>query len=103
MSKSVQTFDGYCDNYVVCSIIERMGMAAILRAPKQLCCFVCFNALFITYFLHNVDATISYDRKELLDIRTAITHLELDKDFFFNESDAKDIMFLPDKPQIPSA
>ncbi|KAK6328708.1 hypothetical protein J4Q44_G00006860 [Coregonus suidteri] len=40
--------------------------------------------------------TISYDRKELLDIRTAITHLVLDKDFFFNESDAKDV------PKSPS-
>lgn len=55
------------------------GMAAVLRAPKKLCCFVCFFALFVTYFVHNVDATISYDRKEILDIRTAITHLELDK------------------------
>jgi hypothetical protein len=30
----------------------------------------------------NVAATVSYDRKELLDIRTAITHLELDEDVF---------------------
>jgi hypothetical protein len=44
---------------------------------------------------------VSYDRKELLDIRTAITHLELDKVFFFNESDAKDILLLPDQAQIP--
>ena len=37
----------------------------------------------------------------LLDIRTVITHLELDKDCFFNESDAKDILLLPDQSQIP--
>jgi hypothetical protein len=56
--------------------------------------------LFVTYFVYNVDATVSYDRKELL-IRTAIIHLKLDEDFFFNESDRKDIMLLSDKAQIP--
>ena len=30
-----------------------------------------------------------------------MTHLELDKDFFFNESDAKDIPFLLCQAQIP--
>jgi hypothetical protein len=65
------------------------GMAAVLRAPNELCGF--FLALFETYFEHNVYAIISCDRKELLDIRTGITHLKLDKDFFSNESDAKDI------------
>ena len=69
------------------------GMAAVLRAPNQQCYFVCFFALFVTHFVHKVAATVSCDRKELLDIRTAITHLELDRDFFFNESDAKDILF----------
>ena len=75
-------------------------MAAVLRAPNQLSYFVCFFALFVTSFVHNV-AAVSYDRKELLDIRTEITHLELDKDFFFNETEVKDIMLLPDKAQIP--
>jgi hypothetical protein len=37
-----------------------------------------FFAIFVNYFVHNVSATISYGRKELLDIRTAITHLGLD-------------------------
>ena len=68
-----------------------------LRVPNQLCYFVLFFALFVTNFIHNVAATLSYDRKELLDYRTAITHLELDKDFFFNESNAKDILFCQDK------
>jgi hypothetical protein len=54
-------------------------MAAALWALKQLCYFVCFFALFVTYFVCDVAATISYDVKELLDIRTAITHLELGK------------------------
>ena len=40
-----------------------------------LCYCVCCCALFVTYFVHNVSATVSYDRKEFLDIRTAITHL----------------------------
>jgi hypothetical protein len=62
---------------------------------------VLFFALFVTHFVHNVAATISYDRKELLDIRTAITHLDLDEDFFFNESDAKNILLCQDKAQIP--
>jgi hypothetical protein len=61
---------------------------------------VCF-ALFGTYFVHNVSATISYDRKELLDIRTAITHLELDEDLFFNESNVKDLLQTPNKANIP--
>jgi hypothetical protein len=55
------------------------GGGAILQAPIVLFC-VCF-ALFVTYLVHNGDATVSCDRKELLDIRTVITHLELDEDF----------------------
>jgi hypothetical protein len=39
----------------------------------------------LNFFLHNVSAIVSYDRKELLDIRTAITNLDLDDDFYFNE------------------
>ena len=45
-----------------------------------------FFALFVTYFVHNVSATIFYGKKELLDIRTAITHLGLDKDFFLQQA-----------------
>ena len=59
-------------------------MAVVLRAPNQLCHFVSFFALFVTYFVHKVAATVSYDRKELLEIRTAITHLELEEEFLFN-------------------
>ena len=62
---------------------------------------MCFSALFVIYFVHNVSAIVSYNRKELLDIRTAITHLVLDEDFFFNEAAAKDIIQTPDKAQIP--
>ena len=47
-----------------------------------------FSAMFVTHFVNNVDATVSYDRNQLLDIRTAITHLKLDKDFLCNEPDA---------------
>ena len=46
---------------------------------------------------------LSYDQKELLDIRTAITHLKLEKYFFFNESDAKDMLLCQDKAQIAIA
>ena len=51
-----------------------------------------FFTLFVTHSVHKVAATISYDRKELLDIKTVIPHLELDKDFFFNESDERDLL-----------
>jgi hypothetical protein len=46
-----------------------------------------FFTIFVNYFVHIVSATVSYGRKELLDIRTAITHLELDKDYFHNKQD----------------
>ena len=39
-------------------------------------------------------------KKELLDIRTASTHLGLDADFFFNKQDAQDILQTPDKANI---
>jgi hypothetical protein len=48
-------------------------MTAVLQAPNQLCYYVFFPALFVTYFVHNSSATVSYGKKELLDIRTAIT------------------------------
>ena len=57
--------------------------------------------LFVTYFVHNVSATLFYDQKELLDIRTAITHLALNEDVFFNELNMKDLLQTPDKAQIP--
>ena len=63
--------------------------------------FVRFFALIETYFVHNVAATVSYDRKELLDIRTAITHHELDKEFLFNESDERDLLQTPEQALIP--
>jgi hypothetical protein len=38
----------------------------------------CAILFVITYFAHCVAATVSYARKKLLDIRTAINHLNLD-------------------------
>ena len=40
-------------------------------------------------------------KKELLDNWTAITHLRLDKYFFFNKQDAQDILQTPDRNNIP--
>jgi thymidine kinase len=60
-----------------------------------------FFTLFVTYFVHNVSATVSYGKKELLDIRTEITHLVLDKYFFFNKQEAQDILQTPDSANIP--
>ena len=54
---------------------------------------VFFLSLFLTYFVHNVSAPVSYDQKVLMDIRAAITH--------FKEQDAKDLLQTPNKAQIP--
>jgi hypothetical protein len=59
--------------------------------------FYIFFALFVTCLVHNVAATISYDWKELLVIRTVITHLK----FFFHEPDGREILQTPDQAQIP--
>ena len=52
------------------------------------------------FFLHNVSAIVSYDWKELLDIRTAVTNLNLDEDFYFNESEENNILITADQSQI---
>ena len=59
-------------------------------------------AIFVKYFVHNVYATVSYGRKELLYIRTAITHLGLDKDFFYNKDNAQHILQTPHRTDIPA-
>ena len=61
-------------------------------------CAIFSFALFISHFVHNV-AVISYDRKELLDIRTVITYLELEEAFSFNESDEMDILLSENRPK----
>jgi hypothetical protein len=43
--------------------------------------FCVFFALILTFFVHNVSAIVSYDWKDLLDIRTMITNLDLEQDF----------------------
>ena len=80
-------------------MVPEEGRAAVLSALNQPCYFVSFFALFVTCFVHNVAATVSYDRKELLDIRTAIAHLKLNEQFF-NESDGREIL-LQKPDQIP--
>jgi hypothetical protein len=52
-------------------------MAGVLWAVYQP--WLDFFTLLVTYFVHNVAATVPYVRKELLEIRTAITRLELDE------------------------
>ena len=70
-----------------------------------------YFGLILTVFVHDVSAIVSYDRKELMSIRTAITDLDLDEYFYFNES--QDILFTMDqalakirqrvhKPLLPS-
>ena len=58
-------------------------MADVLHAITN-CAIFYFFAWFVTYFVHNVAVTVSYDRKLLLDIRTGMTHHELEEAFFFN-------------------
>ena len=76
-------------------------IADVLRAPDQFYYFVCSLELILIYFVNNVSAIVSYDRKELLDIRTVINSLDLDEDFYFNESAAQDILLTPDQALIP--
>ena len=72
--------------------------AAVLPVPDQLCYFMFFFVLILTYFVDYVSAIVSYDQKQLLDIRTAITNLNLDKGF---ESEAQDILLTPDNGPNP--
>jgi hypothetical protein len=82
-------------------MMERERKATVLLSPNQLCYCVCLFVLFVTYFVHNVSATVTYDRKELLEMRTAITHLVLKENYFFNESDMRDLLQTTDKALIP--
>lgn len=40
-------------------------------------------------------------KKQLLDIRTVITNLDLDEDVHFNESEAEDVLLIPDPGPNP--
>jgi hypothetical protein len=82
-------------------------MDNVLRYPNQLCYYVGVFRNIYYFFVHNVSATVSYGRKELLDIRTAITHLGLDKSFFninnnnSSKQDSHDILQTPHRADIP--
>ena len=78
----------------------RVGLRSYWLSTNPAILFVFFT-LFVTCFVHNVATTVSYDWKELLDIRTGIVHLKLDEEFFFNESDTRDILQTPDQAQTP--
>jgi hypothetical protein len=75
--------------------------AAILRAPDQFCYFMLFFTLIWTFLLHNISAVISDDQKQFLDIRIAITNLNLDEDFYFNKLAAVDVLLIADQALIP--
>ena len=51
--------------------------------------YVVFTLIF---FLHNISALISYDRKQLPDSITLIINLDLDEDFYFKRSAAMDVL-----------
>lgn len=61
----------------------------------------CFFLLILTFVVRNVSAISSYDRKELLAIRTEITNFNLDENVYFNESALQDILLTPDQALIP--
>jgi hypothetical protein len=61
-------------------------------------CIVCK-----THFVHNVAATVSYDRKELLDIRTAMSHLELVKIFSLMSLTPRIYCFVKIRPKYQSS
>lgn len=65
-------------------------MVGVLWAPDQLFYFVYFFVLMV-----------SYERKYILDISTAITKLHLDEDFYLNESEEKGILIISDQTRIP--
>ena len=83
------------------SVVVLQWIAAVLRARDQLCYFVFFLHWSQLFFAHNVSGIISYDRKQLLDISTAITNLNLDQHFYFNKSEALEIMLVLDQALIP--
>lgn len=57
----------------------------------------CPIVLFCVFFGTDLNFFCILFPKELLDIRTAFTNLNLDKGFYFNESEAKDILIFPDQ------
>jgi phosphoribosyl 1,2-cyclic phosphodiesterase len=62
-------------------------MAALLIAPQQLCSILFLCGLFLTLLAQNVFCVITYSRKELLDIRVAVTHQHYDQEYDFPELD----------------
>jgi hypothetical protein len=62
------------------------------------------RGLFVTHFVHNVAATVSYDQKELLDIRTEQQLLTSNwmksLSDVSDESDVKDILLCRDNAHI---
>lgn len=62
---------------------------------------VVLQASVCLFFLHNVSTIISYAQKLLLDIKTAITNLDLDEGFYFHESAALDNLHTPEQALIP--
>ena len=48
-----------------------------------------------------ISAIISYNQKQLLDIRTANTNVDWDEDFYFIESAAVDVLLIPDQAIVP--
>ena len=92
------TFDMWKDLMVV--MMAPKEMAAVLRSHNQLCYCVCIIALFVTYFGHNVAATVSYGRKSFLMSGQWLLTL-----YWGNSSstslDGNDLLQTPDKALIP--
>jgi hypothetical protein len=97
LSKNI---DATCNNFNVFTELQFIvKMADVLHAPNQLCHLVRFIGLFATYFetyfVHNVSSLMTESN---MDIRTAISHHELEEAFSFNE---KDLLLSREQAQIP--
>ena len=76
-------------------------MAVVFLVSNQLCNYVFFSRYLkrISYIMFLQPYLMA--KKELLDVRTAITHLGLDVDLFFNKQDAQDILQTSGRADIP--
>ena len=82
--------------WYVMMLLEGMALLALI----QPCYFVCFSALFVTCFVHNVAAIVSYDEKSFWTTELWLLISNWTK-FFFNESSGKDMLQTPEQALIP--
>lgn len=90
-SERIKTFPMSYYVYVQCCKNGAGRNGSSFTAAQPIVLF--FFTLFVTYFVHNVSATVSYGKKILLDIRI--------RQIFFLQQAGRDIRLAPDKANIP--